>query len=434
MRTLKDNTKIINLQFILLGVISATVILCINKIDSNVCVNQMPARVDMLQSSLDSIQRGEIPDVRQSGFYTFVPYLALKLGYTDSMEVLALCQNVYLFMFISILPMLLYWLLKSRIAILTPVLLYFYFAYIIKFYESPYYAFPWGGVLSLVLLALIMRENISLRFWIMVYAECLVISLSNLVRPGSVVASPILLFVIVLMKEYKNSSGRSVWIKLVSVFRKIHFWVFVFILLFSYSFLDTGVAKIIYHNPNANQETVISQPWHNMYIGMGYGDNPEGIFYKDECAIAKVAEIDPNATYLSEEYFDIIKSEYFDFLKKYPVWSLGCYFRKFAGCIFNSFAQAFVRTNKIFVVLSIICFIYVFIKDKIYSRGWIRNHLEYLVVGFLIYLAGMIQGIMAVPVFSYISGATGVICLVEVLVVLRALQIVLQGKYSKREN
>lgn len=78
------------------------------------------------------------------------------------------------------------------------------------------------------------------------------------------------------------------------------------------------------------------QPWHSMYIGLGFEDNPYGIYYKDECGIAKAKSINPVAEYHSEEYFQILKEEYFKILKNDPQWVLKGYIKKVILCIISS--------------------------------------------------------------------------------------------------
>ena len=59
--------------------------------------------------------------------------------------------------------------------------------------------------------------------------------------------------------------------------------------------------------------------WHNVYIGLGAVPNKFGIEWRDEYAMKKVQEVYPSVTYVSDEYYAILRSMYFDALKTDPI-------------------------------------------------------------------------------------------------------------------
>ncbi len=62
--------------------------------------------------------------------------------------------------------------------------------------------------------------------------------------------------------------------------------------------------------------------WHSVYIGIGFLGNPDGIVYLDEVATRRVAELSPDAAYLSTEYEDTLRREVFRLIKRSPFFFL----------------------------------------------------------------------------------------------------------------
>lgn len=60
---------------------------------------------------------------------------------------------------------------------------------------------------------------------------------------------------------------------------------------------------IVSANKLAPESIIPAHPfWHTIYIGLGYLSNNYGLVYLDECAMLRVAKINPNVAYLSKEY------------------------------------------------------------------------------------------------------------------------------------
>jgi hypothetical protein len=82
-----------------------------------------------------------------------------------------------------------------------------------------------------------------------------------------------------------------------------------------------------------------SRPWHTLYCGLGWEENPYGVTWSDVDAKRRAKEIAPTLTdtVQSKEYFSVIKSEYFRVVKENPRFFLGSYYRKFTTILKASY-------------------------------------------------------------------------------------------------
>jgi len=62
--------------------------------------------------------------------------------------------------------------------------------------------------------------------------------------------------------------------------------------------------------------------WHSVYIGLGYTDNPHVPAYRDEVAMARVAELDPAAGFLSPRYEATLRAEVFRIARANPLFAV----------------------------------------------------------------------------------------------------------------
>ena len=140
-------------------------------------------------------------------------------------------------------------------------------------------------------------------------------TLSNSIRPQS--ALPVILFFLILIFFKKSIEPKKKIILIAILVAGSFLPVFYF-----NSLIAKRDAFLVKNVPDYTQtETNLSNQgafWHSIYIGFGFLNNPYGINYKDEIAIAKVQSIKPGTYYLSNEYQNILKKEVFKLVKQHP--------------------------------------------------------------------------------------------------------------------
>jgi hypothetical protein len=89
------------------------------------------------------------------------------------------------------------------------------------------------------------------------------------------------------------------------------------------------VRDIVYHVPPS---ALVEQHgiWHSLYIGLGAVSNPFGIAWDDTNGLQAARNIDPSITYLSAEYFAVLRHEYFRIVMSHPFEVARIYLEKLA--------------------------------------------------------------------------------------------------------
>ena len=67
--------------------------------------------------------------------------------------------------------------------------------------------------------------------------------------------------------------------------------------------------------------------WHNLYIGLGAVGNPFGLSWEDRAAYQAARRIDPSVTFLSNDYYALLKHEYFEIVVHHP-WQVAVVYLK----------------------------------------------------------------------------------------------------------
>ena len=68
--------------------------------------------------------------------------------------------------------------------------------------------------------------------------------------------------------------------------------------------------------------------WHNIYMGFGFISNDKSLEFSDSCSHKKVIKINPQATYLKDEYESILRNEVLRLVFKSPHYALRVIFAK----------------------------------------------------------------------------------------------------------
>ncbi len=123
--------------------------------------------------------------------------------------------------------------------------------------------------------------------------------------------------------------------------------------------------------------------WHSVYIGLGYRQNKHGITYLDECAIQKVAELNEDADFLSEEYERTLRNEVFSLVRRDP------------GFIFTTIYKKSKKLAKWFLAFSSVGFL----AALIWRKPW-QVDLAFATA----LLFNSLFGVLVLPVATYCLG------------------------------
>lgn len=143
--------------------------------------------------------------------------------------------------------------------------------------------------------------------------------------------------------------------------------------------------------------------WHNAFMGLGYLPNPYGIRWDDSSVLPLVRKVNPNANYLTNEYFGILRQLYFKHVFEHPQFFLENLLAKLSAThlylaslfpqTFSS-APAFIQEYSLYLVL---------LGMYLVSRGSKQLMTNF---GLLIMALGaaMLPGLIAVPTGFYSRG------------------------------
>jgi hypothetical protein len=123
--------------------------------------------------------------------------------------------------------------------------------------------------------------------------------------------------------------------------------------------------------------------WHNIYAGLGFITNDYGLYYSDNCSIAKVQELAPEVEYLSEEYEITLRDETLRIVKHHPQFVLKMLFAK--GGILLYYLLLFAN-------IGLVC-------AWFYRKPWYIEIPYWLAMGF-----SALPGIVTIPVAPYLTG------------------------------
>lgn len=142
--------------------------------------------------------------------------------------------------------------------------------------------------------------------------------------------------------------------------------------------------------------------WHNAFMGLGYVQNKYGIYWDDTNNFRLVKQINPNAEYVTYEYYDILKNLYF----KYSLESPDLWFKNlFAKLreIHNLQGKFYVYNNPILIrirnYLLYFSLIIMFISTK--NNKTLRKIYWLSLAGLII---SSIPGLIAIPMMTYLHG------------------------------
>ncbi len=220
--------------------------------------------------------------------------------------------------------------------------------------------------------------------------------------------------------------------------------------------LLTSTVPNIYQSITGQPRSLpLKGPWHSLYIGLGWEENPYGLEYLDafgydgrEYLLYDISD----GYYIgieSPQYIRQMKEVYFDTILKDPVFFLSSYIRKFLTAIQTALSFSLINPvfllnryfyiNKLSIVVYVISFASVaacMYKD--YKNKSLKKYIPFAAILFLNTLIGFLPSIVATPIVrEYMFGAIGcmdLIVLYGYLVLLNLIYKQAKEYFSKRFN
>lgn len=123
--------------------------------------------------------------------------------------------------------------------------------------------------------------------------------------------------------------------------------------------------------------------WHSIYVGFGFLHNEYAIIPADECAIARVGDLDANAVYTSQKYENVLKDEIVRLIRKHPLFVL---------------RTLFAKLGVLFMYL-LICANVGLVAAWFFPKPWYIELSFWAALGF-----NALPGILALPYYGYLFG------------------------------
>ena len=143
--------------------------------------------------------------------------------------------------------------------------------------------------------------------------------------------------------------------------------------------------------------------WHNAFMGLGYLPNPYGIRWDDSSVLPLVKTVNPNANYLTNEYFGILRQLYFKHVFEHPQFFLENLLAKIKATHLY-LASLFPQTlSTVPAVVQEYALYLILLGMYLVSRGSKQLMANFSLV-IVALVAAMLPGLIAVPTGFYSRG------------------------------
>jgi len=310
------------------------------------------ARLEITRQAFRNLSGLEyLPIIDHTAVHYYLAVFGRVFGISEAWQMHFWSQIAMACTLLIFYPALMYRLTKSfSVATMTPVLInVFVGAFFFRLISDGYWAYAWVVVFGTPFCAILIQEKWDVKkHWYLLLLAFLIMSIGNVFRAHASLPLALLLSVILISKlDFNNCSGFRL-LKRVRPFMKQNVTVFfaIFLLFISYNFLAGTLPRVF--APTLIGHPTLTQtvgPWHTLFLGLGWENNPFGIIYGDWFAYQRAREIYPDIVLLTKEYFEIMRTEFFRVLREEPLFFLGSYLRKFGVIILYSFAGLFINTG-----------------------------------------------------------------------------------------
>ncbi len=263
-----------------------------------------------------------------AAMYLYLSRIGKFLG-TDAVHTFYYTQFVMVCSCAALYPAVFYRITHSIPVAMASVLFFrIYAPYSIYFMNDCYYIYGWMTFISLPVLFFLFRDKWDKWNYIWIILLLGVMSVSNVFRSNAGLAIAVSLMVLMAVKlivpSVKDRNHSQLIIGLAVCFLAV--WG---------QGLFTSTVPHIYQNITDQPPALpIKGPWHSLYVGLGWEENPYGLQYRDEYGYAGREHLlyDTDEGYYicieSPEYLSEIKKVYLDTVFSNPGFFIGSYIRK----------------------------------------------------------------------------------------------------------
>lgn len=313
----------------------------------------MSLRIEWLQMFIDEVGRSGLYTGlhrlydHNATMYLYLSHIGNILG-KNAVGTIHYVQVALTCICFAIYPVLIYRLTHSIPAAVMSVFFFkIYTPYSLYLVNDCYYILSWAVFMSMPVLFILYREKIDIKkrgWFIYLFA---VTAVGNVFRSGGtlfiVINIIIIMAVKVIVPSIKNRNNRAVIMAVLVCFTA----------LYSKNILTDTVPKIYQSVTNQPKMLPVKGPWHSMYIGLGWEENPDGIEFYDNFAYTGNEKFLYDITegyYIgieSPEYINKIKGDYFDTVFKNFRFYFSSYVRKGFTAVKTVFENSVVNPKNL---------------------------------------------------------------------------------------
>ena len=310
-----------------------------------------------------------IKEVSNGGYYTglhrlydhnAMMYLYLsyagKILNMDAAHTFFYVQLIFVYMCAGFYPVIFYR-LTHNIFVSVGTMFYFkiYSPYSLYLHNDSYWVYAWITYLAIPVFIFLFAEKWKKSNWIWVAFLVSISAVSNVFRSSASICVVFFLIILMLVKHLLPAIKQKSFKKCVAAAT-------VCAAIFLSQNLFTLYVPVVYQKYTGQPEVLpLKGPWHSIYIGLGWEENPDNIIYNDGCGYAGRENLLYNTHdgyYIGVEspgYIETMKHVYLDTVTSNIPFYLKSYIRK----LFTGVETAFSNTV---------------LNFKIYDNGWFYNN------------------------------------------------------------
>lgn len=384
-----------------------------------------------------------------SAYYLYLSYLATAFD-LDAGKTFIIAQFFAILFLMGVFPVLMYKITKRVSFALASIVLFFLMPNIVPAsmfqINDCYWVYYWVLMIGVPILYILLTNEWSNKMWGYTLLLCFTLAIAQLVRSNAGVFLWIALIGVVI---YKNIATIKQFIKIKSP--KILSLLLGLIIIFTCQNLFTTAIPNLYllaTGQDISERLDTMGPWHTLYIGLGWRDNPDDIYYDDICgydqypellqdsytegsASGSIATDDESVdVYLediflpqTEAYIDAIKVSYFEALSGHPLIYFISYLLKVAvGLVMALRIMLFFgipfylvpSTIGAVAVSGLLCAAYLaamwyMLRYCLKTQGKhiLKKLLLIAALGAIALANGLLPAVVAMPTYVYLAGAAG---------------------------
>lgn len=397
----------------------------------------------------------DIAERLEQGVYTMLPYItdhnpALNLYLSavgakfglEAWELFWYMQLVFYGVLVVAFPACVYKATDTvEAALLSPVIQVFLLRYLIRARMDTHYIAAWLPVIAAPILFALATQDWKRTSYFWFGLLCLAMGVSNILRSQTAIGCAVALALIIIYQLWpKFGGGGRIRTRIKPLLRLL---VLLACIPLSYN-LFTNYVPDVYQIATGQPKRIASGgPWHTLYIGLGWEENPFSIVYNDAFGYQKCPEAFASETAslyrpCPPEYFEAIKKVYINTIKSDWKWCVGSYLRKTLASIKvavkessvitaiglsqelvrSLYSQGYIRPwlyiaffwalffiARLCLYIIIAGVVFIFLAGR--GRKWLRSLAAYLAIFICLFGGALLPGIVAIPTGGewYLCGA-----------------------------